>query len=1112
MKTFCLNNDFCFLETELGISYDTVSEKINEFKPVCIPHDWLISHIENLYLDSIGWYRLIINEDDYDLSEDESLFIQFDGVYMDTTVYLNGREIKRWEYGYTPFGVDLRGLLKKGDNELMLRVNHQEPNSRWYSGAGIYRNVYLRINPKYYLPYDGTYVTMKENGKDFDVEVSTECAVRGELISLPHTDEKSGREVTLRYSLKDKAGKCVISTTDSSFKVKNPKRWSPETPNVYRLLIELMLGDEVMDSDEINVGFRTIEMDPQVGMRLNGKVYKINGMCEHHDFGCLGSAINTYALERKFKKLKEMGVNAIRTSHNPPFREFMDLADEYGMLIDDEAFDMWELSKTKYDYARFFKECHEKDILAYVRRDRNHPSLMMWSIGNEIYDTHANEHGAEITKELIRCVRIADPKENAHVTIASNYMPWENAQKCADITKMAGYNYGEKCYVEHHKKYPDWVIYGSETGSMVASRGVYHFPLNQVILSEEDEQCSALGNSNTSWGATTTEGCLSQNYDNSFNMGMFVWTGFDYIGEPTPYQTKNSYFGQLDTAGFPKDSYYIYQAKWTDCKVNPMVHLFPYWDFNKGQLIDLRVTSNAPYVELFVNGVSYGMRKLNKKKGTGFITDYQAVYEPGEIKAVAYDSNKKVIAEDIHHSFKDTDRLVITCEKDIINPDGKDLVYAAITAVDEDGYPVENAMDYVEINVTGAGFLAGTDNGDSTDYDSYKSNVRKLFNGKLMAVIQSNGQPGEINIEAKLLEDKVPVRKIEILPKTTTVLNKEHDTVDVYFKIFPKNATDKDLEYEVVNDCGIRINYAEIISDKKDPYHIKVKALGDGKFRLRALSKSGTDKVKLISSLEFSAEGLGAAHLNPYEFLSGGLFTGTVGEIGTGNEKGCATQRGCTSAVIYDDLDFGTVGSDTITLPIFALNDEEYEFEIYEGRYGEPSAQLLLKGIYQKPYIWNQYQEETYKLCKPIKGIAAISIVFHEKIHLKGFVFKEYPKAFAKLDAMMCDKIYGDSFKKEESAITNIGNNVTIEFNDMDFGEKGTSGIKITGRSNISVNTMHIIAVDKNKNELRRIIEMPGRKEYTTDTYMFEPIKGHMDIRLVFLPGTEFDLQSIEFI
>lgn len=482
-------------------------------------------------------------------------------------------------------------------------------------------------------------------------------------------------------------------------------------------------------------------------MLLNGVKTKLNGVCEHHDLGALGSAFHTAALRRRLEILKDMGVNAIRTAHNMPAAELMDLADEMGLLVVSEAFDMWERSKTTYDYARFFKDWALKDVRSWVMRDRNHPSLFMWSIGNEIYDTHADKKGQELTSMLMEAVLQYEPKGNGKVTIGSNYMPWENAQKCADIVKVAGYNYAEKYYHQHHAEHPDWIIYGSETASIVQSRGIYHFPFEQSILADDDEQCSALGNSSTSWGAKSAEACIIAERDAAFSLGQFIWTGFDYIGEPTPYHTKNSYFGQIDTATFKKDSYYIYQAAWTNYKEHPMVHIFPYWDFNPGQMIDVRVCSNAPKIELQFNGETVGTYEIDHVHGTQLAGWWKLPYEPGELKAIAYDEAGQIIAVDIRKSFGDASRICLKADKGTLLANGTDLIFIEITMEDERGNAVENANNRVQVQVGGAGRLIGLDNGDSTDYDPYKGTSRRLFSGKLMAIVAASLEAGTITVE-----------------------------------------------------------------------------------------------------------------------------------------------------------------------------------------------------------------------------------------------------------------------------------------------------------------------------------------------------------------------------
>ena len=1157
MRKILFNNNWTFLKTPLGTELPDIEGREADFHAVELPHDWLIYDTKNLYEDSCGWYR---KELDADLKRYESVILRFDGVYMDSILYVNGQKVGDWKYGYSAFDMDITEYLNGGGDVLLLQVRHQAPNSRWYTGAGIYRNVWLQTGEDAYLVNDGTYVhTQKccEDGQkqNFLMEIETEVAgseaikayVRyllykeGTLIqelgraAVAGCDEvvQSGTEIRVK-------GKARISCI-----IDNPMLWDIKEPNCYDLQVELFLEEdkEPVDTDCITVGFRTMEFEPATGFYLNGKRLKVHGVCEHHDFGCLGAVYNNVAMTRKFEMLRGMGVNALRTSHNMPAAELMELANRMGFLIMDEAFDMWERCKNPYDYGRFFIDWAKKDVTSWIRRDRNHPCLLLWSIGNEIYDTHVDEHGQDIARYLIDYVREHDSKKNALITIGSNYMPWKNAQKCADIVKLAGYNYGEKYYAEHHEKYPDWVIYGSETASVVQSRGIYHFPLAQSILSDEDLQCSALGNSSTSWGAKNIEKCITDDRDADFAFGQFLWTGFDYIGEPTPYHTKNSYFGQIDTAGFPKDSYYIFGAEWIKPQEKTILHIFPYWDFNPGQMIDVRVASNAPCVELFVNGVSYGKQWIDHAKDLHLLGDWKVAYEPGIITAVAYDSAGEELARKSRTSFKDSKKIVLHADKEILHADNKDVAFVTIETVDEDGNSVENAVDYVEVTVSGAGRLLGLDNGDSVDYEQYKCNVRKLFSGKLLAVVGTTHEEGKIEVTVrgrdlepatlilqahdvgakklsyldacrmseKTPEDfEVPVRKIEM-----NVTESDSGEWLIKAEILPKNATDKDVIFKVVNDAGIDINFAkaEEISAEGNVHIAKVTAFGDGDFRVRCMSKSGTDHVTVISQIECHASGIGQAFLNPYELVSAGLYTETIGEVTNGNEKGIATSRDGRSGAVYTDIDFGEYGSDEITLPVFALSNELYPIEMWLGN-PQDGGRLLSVLEYQKPSKWNVYQEETYQLPERIKGVQTIAFLLnHQKIHLKGFQFTYFEKAFGKLFAGECNKVYGDEFTQNDDYVTGIGNNVTLEFENMDFGESGASGITICGYTPLETNTIHIHFTDESGETVNRIVEFKGNNEkgFFEQTFSFEKLTGKGKVEFIFLPGSKFDFASFEF-
>ncbi len=1140
MNRVLFNNNWCFLKTPLETELADIRGKEAEFAPVELPHDWLIYNSCNLYENSCGWYRKVLSGD---FKAAEKVLVRFDGVYMDSTFYVNGQKVGDWKYGYSTFDMDVTDFLRDGENELLLQVRHQCPNSRWYSGAGIYRNVWLKVCGSAYLVPDGTYVHTEKCDNGYYMEIETEVAgSKAEDTTVGFELWKDGAALQDLGSMPVNQGKAMITAV-----IENPEIWDIGHPSCYDLKVKLNLDGQETESESITIGFRTMSYQPDTGFWLNGKNVKVHGVCEHHDFGCIGAVYNDAAMVRKFNILRGMGVNAIRTSHNMPAPELMELADRMGFLVLDEAFDMWERCKNPYDYGRFFREWAERDVASWIRRDRNHPSVMLWSIGNEIYDTHADERGQEITRRLIDYVRVHDPKCNAAITIGSNFMPWENAQKCADIVKLAGYNYGEKYYEEHHEKYPDWVIYGSETGSIVHSRGIYHFPLSQSILADEDLQCSALGNSSTSWGAKSVEKCITDDRDAAYAFGQFLWTGFDYIGEPTPYHTKNSYFGQVDTAGFQKDSFYTFGAEWVKPETATVLHLFPYWDFNPGQMVDVRAATNAPCVELFVNGRSQGIQRIDHAHGKKLLGDWQVAYEPGRITAVAYDEKGYELARETRCSFKDSKRLVLTADKTVLKADNKDLCFLTIETVDEDNNPVENAVDYVEVKVTGAGRLLGLDNGDSTDYDQYKTTVRKLFSGKLLAVVGTTHEAGEIQVRVsgrdlepaeltltaeacgaeklsfldqctesplKPADYPVYVRKVELEAPDGLKFDDAHRELLIRATIYPANAADQSLIYKVVNDAGIDISFAKVeeIAVEGNVHTAKVTAFGDGDFRVRCMSKSGRSHVTVISQLECKAEGLGQAFLNPYGFISAGLYCDLVGEVTNGNEKGIATARDGVSGAVYENIDFGEYGSDEITMPIFALSDAVYPIEIWMGHPGQ-GGRLLTTVNYQKPSQWNVYQEETFRLPERIKGINSLAFLLNNKIHLKGFSFTYLEKALGELTAGECNKVYGDEFTVNGDEVIGIGNNVTLEYENMDFGEEGVTGIRISGYTPLECNTIHIHFTNETGETVNRIVEFKGtaEKAYTEQCFTFEKLTGKGKVEFIFLPGSNFDFDKFQF-
>lgn len=1139
------SDHWTFLKTAPGTSLESALLQLENFSEVELPHDWLIEDSTNLYEDGTGFYRKIF---ELQPEKDRVYSLFFEGVYMDTTVYANGVAVGEWKYGYSSFEMDITNFLKSGENEIVVEVRHLSPNSRWYSGAGIYRDVWFKDHFRTHIPENGIYIHSEEteNG-DYNLEITTKlCGIDG---------DRANEDLSLKYYLYDDAKNEVTEIivpkaekeSRSQELISKPRLWDIDSPYLYSFVTELYKGDTLLQREDCRIGFRTIEADANKGFFLNHRSIKLNGVCEHHDLGALGAAFHKEAMRRKLAILKEMGVNALRTSHNMVAPAVVDLCDEMGVLLVSEAFDMWKRQKTTYDYARFYDEWHEKDVEAWVTRDRNHPCLMMFSIGNEIYDTHADEEGYETCKELRDLVEKFDPAKNAFITFGSNYMPWENTQKCAPLMDVVGYNYGEKYYDEHHAKYPDWIIYGSETASLVQSRGIYHFPLATGILAEDDEQCSALGNSPTSWGTPSFERCITYDRDRAYSLGQFLWSGFDYIGEPTPYHTKNSYFGQIDTAGFPKDGFYVWKGAWTDYKKSPMVHIFPYWDFNEGQMIDVRIASNAPLVELFLNGESMGVQSLDitPHSGTHVIADYRIAYTKGSLLAIAMDENGNEVARDEKRSFGDSKAITLKPDKREALANGRDLIFVEIGTLDADGNPVENAVDRVEVMVRGAGRLVGLDNGDSTDEDSYKGVSRRLFSGKLLAIIKTTYEAGDMEVcvkgeglkEAKLVlkasrdfetkedlsetdiyfdknEEKpillgkaseIPVRKIELYAPMGVKLCADKKEAEVLARILPQNATDTELIFRAVDENGVDTNLVTLETEGNKAI---VHAMGDGKFYLRCMSKSGTKKIRVISSLEFEVSGIGQAYLNPYEFISGSLYKKSEGDVGTGNERGVAMARDGRSTVTFENIDFGAVGSDTVTLPIFALSGDPYQLIVRDK-----AGSVLGEFIYQKPSIWNTYQEETYVLNRRIKGIESLTFEAYAKYHIKGFSFKKLQKLFIPLSVLEASSVYGDSFRKLDDAIEEIGNNVTISFKEMIPDGKLPSGVCIEGRAPKGINSIHIQFLKEGEEKARALAEFPKCQEYQKMEFELKGVPSEFDeIAFVFMPGSCFDFRGFEFL
>ena len=1167
MKTL-FNDNWFFTKSTLGNAAP---------KPVDLPHDWLIYNTCDLYETCVGIYTKSFSLNPV---SGRRYSLLFDGVYMDSKVYVNGKPAGEWKYGYTSFIFDITALLKNGINEIRVEVNHRSPNTRWYSGAGIFRDVNLVETGSVHFLHNGIYITAKQKDKETRT-VSVKAEIRNELSEtlncklLHELFDEDGNIVWSGYVSGDEGINIIPSKPaqyaesgcapeeyssifETEFDVTSLVLWDIENPYLYTVKSTLFVDGAVSESVENPLGFRTVEIDPQKGFFLNGRRLKLNGVCMHHDLGALGSAFNTHALLRQFESLRAMGVNAIRTSHNPAAEKYLELADRFGMLLISEYTDMWVQKKTEYDYSNYFKEWHERDVASWIRRDRNHPCVIMWSIGNEISDTNY-EYSIDITRKLHSLVRRHDPEKHAFTTIGSNHMGNAWANKGADLLDAAGYNYFERLYNEHHEKYPERVIYGSETSSTVQSRGVYHFPYSNRLLTYIDEQCSCLGNCSSSWGARDTAAVIYKDRDAEFSLGQFIWSGWDYIGEPTPYFTKNSYFGQVDTAGFEKDTYFQYKAEWTDVKKAPFVHLLPYWDFNRGQKIDVRIYSNADTVELFLNDSSLGVFRIDHKNGTTLAAGLTVPYEPGVLSAVAFDDAGREIASDTCSSFNDTAKILMLPNKRTLYADGEDLIFVELRAVDKNGIFVANARDRINVSVRGAGRLIGLDNGDATDYDQYKGTSRKLFNGRLLGIIAAKKEAGEIimtidglgfgseelrldaiapqtqsivsgnsnnrieryfarkradltGISCNTENEKSPenknicIRKIELTNNGPKKLTADCPETTVTAVVYPASATFDGLGFRVLNPSGVDANF---VKTEVSGNTVKIKAFGDGEFRLCCYSQNDKSHPDVISELEFTAAGFGKIGLNPYELVFACMAAQNGSALQSLSFGGGILTPGGRGVTTFENVEFGDFGSDEITIPIFHWFNK-LPLEIWDGR-PDDGGELLLACTYEHESTFNVYAPNTFKLPKRLKGTRTISIVTFDNLSLQGFVFTKPDKAFSLLHASDRTRIVGDSFLEDGDCIRNIGNNVSIEFDNMDFGTGGTDGVIITGRTTNEVNPISIFFENETGSE-RISVDFTCSESYTDRTFGFNPVTGLHKVILVFLPGSAFDLKSLQFL
>ena len=729
-----------------------------------LPHDWSIegkfskdnpaTPEGGALPGGIGWYRKTFIEPAS--AKNKLVYIDFDGVYQKSTVWINGHELGFRPNGYISFRYELTPYLHfGGKNTIVVKVdNSVQPNSRWYSGSGIYRNVWLETTSKAAVDHWGTYVTTPQvNAQSATVELKVKVK-----------NFEGGLPVTIKTTIYDAAGKPVanygyivpngslkdtVIESGQQFTVKNPVLWSVDHPYLYRVSTKVFVNNVLADDYTTPLGIRYFNFDVDKGFSLNGKPMKILGVCDHHDLGSLGSALNTRALERQLQILKAMGCNGIRTSHNPPAPELLDLCDKMGFIVMDEAFDCWEVGKVDFDYHLYFKQWHKRDLVDQVLRDRNHPSVIIWSIGNEI-PQQGDTSALRIAPELAAIVHSLDTTRP--LTTANDRPDTSNKIIKSGAIDLVGYNYHEASYATFHDRYPGKKFIATETTSGLETRGYYDMPSDSIrvwpsnfgkFVGNADNTVSAYDNVRPPWGSThEATWKVMKKYD--FLSGFFIWTGFDYLGEPTPYSwpSRSSYFGIIDLAGFPKDIYYMYQSEWTN---KPVLHIFPHWNWPLGKTVDVwAFYNNADEVELYLNGKSVGIRKKN---GDDLHVMWRLKFEPGTLKAVSRKDGKVVLTQEIHTAGKPA-KIELSADRSIINADGKDLSFITVKVLDKDGNVVPDADNLVNFKLNGNAFIASVDNGDPVSHDSFKVPYRKTFHGLALAIVQSKDKPGDINFTA----------------------------------------------------------------------------------------------------------------------------------------------------------------------------------------------------------------------------------------------------------------------------------------------------------------------------------------------------------------------------
>jgi len=781
-----LHESFKFLKLPIEeIEKNLSSPELDDsaWEPVTVPHDWAVGHdfkkeyditYRNITADGItkpieqsgrtgglptvgiGWYRIAL--DIPAESKGKILELIFDGVMWECEVFVNGRLVGKNHFGYRSFSVDISNAINYGgENLLAVKAILKYDCSRWYPGAGIYRNLWLVTKAVDSVAYCGikTQIDTKVDGSRADIELTVNTC---------------GAPDSFKFELVDSDGRITLEGEGKeacNIKLDSPHLWTLNAPYLYTLSVHTVKNGKVTDTDSVRLGFRDCKFTPDKGFFLNGKPTKIHGVCMHHDMGIFGAAINYSVLKRQLTVMHDMGVNSIRTSHNPPAPELLDLCDEMGILVMDELFDEWKTPKITNGYAQYFEDHAESDAVAVIRRDINHPSVFIWSIGNEV-EEQKHSDGAEIAQWLTDICHRED--RTRPTTSGFNFYPQAENNGLFDAVDLVGLNYKPHLYKTLHEKYPDKIFYGSETESCISTRGEYKFPVEVEpnAPQRKDLTVSDYALSSPSWAYYPDREFIAQR--DEFVFGEYVWTGFDYMGEPTPYYSqwpaRSSFFGIVDLSGLPKSRYWMYKSEWTNEKV---LFVMPHWNLEgrEGEKIPVHIITSYDRAELIVNGKSFGVKEKIKhpeyakdKKQERVITDrsilnayriiFDVPYEAGEIIAVAYDENGNEAMRRIVKTAGEPYAVKLEAERDKIAADGEDVCYVRAYIIDKDGNVCPTASNIVHFNVEGAGRLYGCDNGDPRETDGFFKPYRKMLNGACAAAVISNkGECGKLTLTAK---------------------------------------------------------------------------------------------------------------------------------------------------------------------------------------------------------------------------------------------------------------------------------------------------------------------------------------------------------------------------